>query len=144
MHLEQREHLGTLALASYERRRLHGKVRLIDTPKRWELTAVELVEPFRRCKVLEPVHAEVEQASCAGDVARCLRDKNLAAVTRGGDARSAMHVEPDISLFGYRRLARVQSNAHLDRSVGERFARRSRRRQRVGSLRKRYEERVSL
>ena len=144
MRVEQREHLGQLAFASDERRRLHRQVRLVDALQRRELIVAELVEPLRRCKVLEPVHAEVAQAICAGEIARCLREENLAAVTGSGDARGAMHIDPDVSLFGHRRLARVQSHAHSDRSVGERFARRLRRRQRVGRLRERYEECVSL
>jgi hypothetical protein len=37
----------------------------------------------------------------------------------------------------------VQSHAHSDRSVGERFARRRRRSQRVGRLRERDEERIT-
>ena len=144
MHVEQREHLRKLSFASDERCRLHRKVRLVDTPQRRELVVVELVEPFRGCKVLEPVRAEVTQAICAGEIARCLRDENLAAVTGSGDARSAMHVDPDVAFLGHHRLARVQSHAHSDRSVSERFARRLGRSQRVGRLRKRYEEGVSL
>ena len=51
---------------------------------------------------------------------------------------------PDVSLFGQRRLTRVHSDPHVDRSVAERLARRSRCGQRVGCLRERYEEGVSL
>src|SRR5262249_56608249 len=113
-------------------------------PHGWKLIGAKLVEPFRRSEVLEPVQTQVEQAICAREIAGCLRDEDLAAVTGGGDARSAMHVQPDVSLVGYERLARVQSDAYPNRSFGERFARRLRRRQRVGSFRKRYAERVSL
>jgi hypothetical protein len=59
MRVEQREHLGKLSLASDERRRLHRKVRLVDALQRRELVVVELVQPFRGRKVLEPVQAEV-------------------------------------------------------------------------------------
>ena len=90
------------------------------------------------------MQAEVTQPICAGEIARCLRDENLAAVTGGGDARSAMHIEPDVSLLGDQRLPGVQSDAHSDRSAGERLACRRRRRQRIGGPRKRDEERVAL
>jgi hypothetical protein len=65
-------------------------------------------------------------------------------VARGGDAGSPVDVDPDVSLVGHRRLAGVQSHAHADRPVGECLAGRCRRRQRVGCLRERDEERVSL
>jgi hypothetical protein len=66
---------------------------LVDTFQRRELTVVELVQPFGSCQVLEPVHAEVTQAIRTGEIARCLRGENLAAVAGSGDARSAVHVD---------------------------------------------------
>jgi hypothetical protein len=90
------------------------------------------------------VHAEVAQSIGPREVTRCLRDENLAAVTGGGDPRSAMHIDPDVSLVGHGRLARMQSDADSDRSGGEHFACRCRGGEGVGRLRKRYEERIAF
>jgi hypothetical protein len=118
-----------------------GEALDLGGPKQRALLACLLVHA--RARRLTPA-PEVTQAIRAGEIARCLRDENLAAVTGSGNARGAMHVDPDLSLVGHHRFARVQSHAHSDRSVSERFARRLRGGQRSGRRRKRHEERVSL
>jgi hypothetical protein len=144
MQGEQREHVGELAFAPDERRRLRRQVRLVEALQRRKVVLAELVEALRRCEVLEPVQAQVAQAICAGEIASCLRQKDLAAVTGSGDARRTMHIDPDVTLVRFGRLARMQSHSHSDRSVGQRFPRRRRCRQRIGRLRERDEARVPL
>ena len=46
---------------------------------------------------------------------RRLRDQDLASVRCAGDARSVMHVEPDVFVPDQRRLARVQADADPER-----------------------------
>ena len=65
-------------------------------------------------------------------------------MTGSGNPRSAMHVDPHVVLIGHSRFARMQAHAHSDWPVAQRIARRRCRRQRVGRLRERHEERVSL
>jgi hypothetical protein len=95
-------------------------------------------------QVLQPVHDEVASRPAAGEIAGCLRKENPTAVTGRSDARSAIHVDPHDPFVGHRRLARVQSNAHADRSIGERFTNCCGSRQRVRSPRERDEECASL
>src|SRR5262249_9582770 len=71
-------------------------------------------------------------------------EEDLPAVTGRGDARSPVHVDPDVALVRPGRLAGVQSHAHADRPAGERFAHRRRRSERVGRPGERDEERVPL
>ncbi|HEX6583082.1 MAG TPA: hypothetical protein VF056_05720 [Thermoleophilaceae bacterium] len=129
MRVEQREHLRKLAVAADERRRLHRQVCLVDSLQRRELILAELVEALGRGKVLEPMHAKVAQAIRAEEIARCLREKNLTAVTCGGNPRGAMYIDPDVVFTGHSRLARMQTHAHSDRPVAQRIARSCRRRQ---------------
>jgi hypothetical protein len=47
-------------------------------------------------------------------LARCLRQHDLAAVTRGADASGAVHADADIIVPGDRGLASVDADAHPD------------------------------
>jgi hypothetical protein len=106
MRVEWREHVGKLLLTSDDRRGLDGQVRLVEGIERREVLVAELIEPLGRREVVEPVEAQVAQAVRTDQVARRLRDQDLAAVTCGGDTRCAMDIDSDITLVGPRGLAR--------------------------------------
>jgi hypothetical protein len=142
--VEERQHVGELTVSPDEPSWLHRQVRQVEALQRRELTVPKLIKPLRRSKVFEPVHAQVEQAICACEIARALRDENLATVTRRRNTRSAMHIDPDVPLVGDDRLAGMQSNPHSNRCVGKGIACSGCRCECVGRLRERDEERVSL
>src|SRR5205085_4273353 len=48
-----------------------------------------------------------------------LRHEHLPAVTDGGDTRTLVHVETDVTLFRKPRLARVQTHPHANRATGK-------------------------
>jgi hypothetical protein len=144
MRVDQREHLGQFASAADERRWLHRQVRPVDRLQRRELLLADLVEALRRCEVTEPVHAEVAQAIHMHEISRRLRQQNLTAVAGSRNPRGAMQIDPDVSLIGHGWLTRVQTRAHLDRSIPERFAHGRRSCQSVRRLRERHEECVPL
>ena len=60
----------------------------------------------------EIVHRHALRELVAEQCPRRLRDENLAAVARGGDARRADDVDPEVPLVADVRLARVQPHAH--------------------------------
>jgi hypothetical protein len=83
-------------------------------------------------------------------VVRCLRDEHLPAVSRGRDARRAMHREAVVALLGRRRLAGVDSHPHADVGslrpvvIGERALRLDGREHRLARAHEGDEERVAL
>jgi hypothetical protein len=88
--------------------------------------------------------AEIPQTIEGGEISRRLRDEDLAAVADGRNASGAVDVDPDVTLFGYERLARVQAHADADRPRLERSLPVDSRGKRIRGLREGDEERVSL
>ena len=78
------------------------------------------------------------------EVARRLRDENLAAVPDRCDARRAVHVDADVSLLSHERLAGVHTHAHTDCAAGQTVLPVGRGGEGVGRLRERDEERIAL
>src|SRR6266480_2099852 len=80
----------------------------------------------------------------AEQVARGLRKKYLAAVSRAGDPRCSMDIHPHISGLGRLRLARVKPHPDADRTRRERLLRLLRRGDRLSRARKGNEKGVAL
>ena len=79
---------------------------------------LELVDALRRAQILEAVHAEVADVRVDERTGR-LRQEHLPAVPDGGDTRTLVHVEADVTLVRQPRLARVQPHAHANRPAGK-------------------------
>jgi hypothetical protein len=117
---DQLEEVGQLLLPADERLELERQVRVVQAPERRELAAAELVEVKGLGQVLQPVLAEVVQLERRVDqIARRLREENLAAVPHGGDARSADDVDTDVAVVGQRGLAGVNANPDPERRLRE-------------------------
>ena len=135
--LEEAVRLGQHRLAPDEVGQLHRQVvgRRIKGPQRRELVGHaaddELADALRPGEVLEAVLAQVAQRRAFGQGARDQRagrvgQDHLAAMSRAGDARRAVHVEAHvIGVRGDHALARVQAHAHPHGRI--RPARRARR-----------------
>jgi hypothetical protein len=87
--------------------------------------------------------AQVAQAVGADQLACRLRQQDLSAVTRGRDARGAVHVDSDVSLVRQQRLAGVHTHPHPDRPV-ERRLHLPRRCERIRRPPERDEKRIAL
>ena len=109
------EHLEQLVVSADERARRPRQVRVGDRLQRREGAVSELEERHRLGDVLEPVLAEVGQL-VLDELGGRLREDDLAAVARGGDARSEVDVVADVALVGEQRRAGVQADAHADRA----------------------------
>src|SRR5207245_5241048 len=101
------------------------------------------VDALGRAQVLEPVRAEVACLVVDERVSR-LRKQYLAAVADGCDARASVHVDSDVSLLGYTRLAGVKPHPDADRPIGQAALGVHSRGSRVRRSRERHEERVTL
>src|SRR5207253_10694587 len=73
---------------------------------------------LRAVETLEAVRPEVPDLRVDERFGR-LRHEHLPAVTDGGDTRTLVHVEPDVTLFRQPRLARVQAHPHANRATGK-------------------------
>ena len=73
-----------------------------------------------------------------------LRKQHLAAVADGCDARAPVHVDPDVSLLGYTRLAGVEPHPDANRPIGQAALGVHGRGSRVRRPRERHEERITL
>src|SRR4029079_2033218 len=101
---------------SRQRGALHARLdRLQQRELGWEAVDLELVDALRRTEVLEAVRAEVADLGVDEPFGR-LRHEHLAAVTDGGDTRTLVHVETDVTLLRQPRLARVQTHPHANRA----------------------------
>jgi hypothetical protein len=60
--IQQFHHLAELVLAPDERARLYREIRRVQALERGKVGITELIDPLRRCEVLESVVAEVTQA----------------------------------------------------------------------------------
>jgi hypothetical protein len=88
--------------------------------RRLEARALQLVEPLGRREVAQAVLAEVARLVCLREVARRLREEDLAAVGGSADPRGAVDVEADIAGAALPRLPRVDAHADTDAiEVGE-------------------------
>ncbi len=88
---------------------------------RAQLGPEDLVQPYRRREILEPMLPEIAEAHLvryrrADQRVGRLREKDLAAVAGSADARGAVDVDPDVARDRVHRFARVQ--AHSDPHVG--------------------------
>ena len=54
-----------------------------------------------------------------GELARRRREEHLPAVTRSGDARAKMDIQPDVPLLRHLRRARVETHPHEHRTAFE-------------------------
>src|SRR5438270_10585953 len=89
--------------------------------------------------------AEVAQIGVTDELSCRLREQSLPAVARGGDARGAVDVDTDVSLFRPGRLASVDADPNPDQAVsGERRLCLDRGRECGRRLGERDEKRVSL
>ena len=88
--------------------------------------------------------AEVAQGLRLEERRRRRRHHDLPSVRERSDSRAAVYLEPDVSLGGQPRHARVQAGAHANGPVGERVHRLARGCGRPLRRRERDEERVSL
>ncbi len=91
----------------------------------------KLVELLGRIQVLEPVASQVAQCNARWQVpfdetARGVREQNLAAVPRGGNARSAMDVEPDVVVAAQIGHAAVHPHSDPNRRLRGPLGRRER------------------
>ena len=75
---------------------------------------------------------------------RCPREQHLAAVAGGADPRSSVDIDSDVALVGNHRFTRVDAHSHAHRATRERALHASRRRDSIGSVRERGEERIAL
>jgi len=75
---------------------------------------------------------------------RCPREQHLAAVASGADPRPSVDIDPDVALGGNHGFARVDAHSHAYRATRERALHTLRRRDSVGSVRERGEERIAL
>jgi hypothetical protein len=117
---EQIDELAELSLASEQRTCRQGEVRLVERPERRELAVAELKEAFGLDQVFQPVDAKIAEQSFGGEeIARRLRQDDLAAVRSRGDPRRAVHVETDVALRGHQRLTRVNAHANENRAVAQ-------------------------
>jgi hypothetical protein len=114
----------------------------VERLQRREDLRAELEEPLRRAQVLEPVLPQVAHLD-AGEIRRRLREQHLAAVPGGGDPRRAVHVEADVALDIFHRLARVEAHPHAHGPVRQRELRVGRGRHRIGCPREGNEERIA-
>ena len=110
-----------------------------------ELAVPELVQMLRRAQVLEPVLTEVAQPrGVANELSRRRRDEDLAAMTRAGDPRAGVNVEPDIALRSHDWLPGMDSHPHAHRASGEGALRVVRGRDGFIGVWERYEEGIPL
>jgi hypothetical protein len=79
------------------------------------------MEALWPAEVLEAVLAEVAESEPVQrlweQIARRLREENLCAMRRRGDSRGPVHVEADITVGCWGRLAGVQPHTHADARV---------------------------
>ena len=80
----------------------------------------------------------------AEECGRCPREQHLAAVASGADPRPSVDIDPDVALGGNHGFARVDAHSHAYRATRERALHTLRRRDSVGSVRERGEERIAL
>ncbi len=136
--------LGDLALPPDQRRSDEWQIQRVETLERREVTVAELVDPLRPRQVLEAMFAKIAEPVGAAQVARRLRDEDLATVPGRRNARSAVHLHPDVALVREQRLAGVQTHADANAAASKRLLCLRRGRQRIGCLREGHEERVAL
>ena len=157
---QELDHLGDLAVAPDERRRLHGQVRrpVLERAERREPLGQpvehQLEQALRLGQVLQPVLAEVREREpgvlLGQQVVRGVRDQHLPAVPGRADPRAPVDPDPDVALRGRRRLGGV--DAHPDpelppvrpRVAGEGSLPLARRPERVARPREGDEEGVAL
>ena len=119
---EQLAQLVHLAFAADDRGRRCGqrqpgaRERARRRELRGEVVEDELVEALGLGKVLEPVLAQRPDARPRHERAGRLREQDLAAVSRVGDPRRAMDVEPDVRAARTARVPAVDAHpdAHVD------------------------------
>ena len=140
---EESHHLGELAVAPEERRRLHRKVRLIERPQRRELGVSELVDVLGRLEVLQAVVPEVANRRI-DEVPRRLGQQHLVSVSGRRDACSPVHVETHVPFVREDRLAGMDPHANPDRAHREGGLSDPRRLDRVTRSSEGEEERVTL
>ena len=129
---------------SRQRKVLHPRLdRLQQRELARQTLDLELVDALGRAQVLEPVRAEVAYLVVDERASR-LRKQYLAAVADGCDARASVHVDSDVSLLGYTRLAGVEPHPDADRPIGQAALGVHGRGSRVRRPRERHEERVTL
>jgi hypothetical protein len=114
-----------------ERARGPREVRVRDRLQRRKALAAELVDPDRIGEVLQAVLPEIAGLS-ADQVARHLREQDLAAVAGCGDARAEVHVLADVTLLRDMRRPGVDPHSNADSSPGEGVVRPPRGVQRAG------------
>jgi hypothetical protein len=141
---QQRLHLFELASSAHQGARGDRKVRRVEGLERRELPVAELIDALLRCQVLEPMVAEIAQSVAPHEIPGRLRDENLAAVSRGRDPGSTVHVHADVALGRHDRLTRVQAHPHTNRSAGKRVTATRSGRKCLRRLGKGEEERIAL
>ena len=111
---ELAHNLFPLSLATDERARGPGKVRVRDRLERREALVAELVDRDRALDVLQAVFPEVGDREPLDELASRLREQDLTTVARGCDTRREVHVVSHVALVGDERGARVQADAQAD------------------------------
>jgi hypothetical protein len=113
---QQLEHLRQLVLPADERSGSDRQVGPIEAFQWRELVVAELIDPFRRRQVLQPVVAQVLQSNGAHQTCRGFRHQHLTAVSGRRNARRPMHIQSDIPLPTQQRRPGVDTHANPDRA----------------------------
>ncbi len=108
---EEADDVGQLRRTADERGRGNREVRLVERLERRELGLAELVDPFRRREILEPVVTEVGELGRRGESRRRRRDEHLAAVPGRCDPCRAVDVLTHVALLRHDRGPCVHAHA---------------------------------